>query len=282
MSNYNPTPVSEALTKERNGEVDAPCFELCTFRDRLGGLMRGLQFIHRDKSSVYVAMEGHPYTLGWIGWKDYQDTTDDNFYAVCSHNIENEKYGDYRIEHHMKLSRNMDTALRNAKKFLRPHTPSQLVSMSRGVLSNHIGRVRSVADSRQRESYSDINNDSLMRELRHLVDTGHKFIDDSIHNKLVTYFTAVDEAKELKAKQVNVWFVRVFERMGKQMFETVAIDNAENHWKQVISEVVDRYNADTLPEEIMGKLSVLNMLGDDEYVEDVGLKLGEGMFYVLR
>ena len=37
-----------------------------------------------------------------------------------------------------------------------------------------------------------------------------------------------------------------------------------------------------LPEELVGKLSVLNMLQDKQYVDGVGLNCGEGMFYVCR
>ena len=39
---------------------------------------------------------------------------------------------------------------------------------------------------------------------------------------------------------------------------------------------------DDLPEEIMGKLSVLTMVENDSYVDDVGYRAAEGMFYVVR
>jgi hypothetical protein len=49
-----------------------------------------------------------------------------------------------------------------------------------------------------------------------------------------------------------------------------------------MSDDVSRYTADDLPEEIMQKLSVLNILSKDDYVDDVGFSAGEGMFYVVR
>jgi len=79
-----------------------------------------------------------------------------------------------------------------------------------------------------------------------------------------------------------MWFVRVYERMGQQMFDVLTIDNAESTYRAQMSDDVSRYTADDLPEEIMQKLSVLNILSKDDYVDDVGFSAGEGMFYVVR
>ena len=88
--------------------------------------------------------------------------------------------------------------------------------------------------------------------------------------------------QQRKEKPVNVWFVRVFERFGRQSFEVVGVDNAENNWNAKAHDEIHRYNSDTVPEELAGKLSVLNMLQDKQYVDGVGQNCGEGMFYVCR
>ena len=41
------------------------------------------------------------------------------------------------------------------------------------------------------------------------------------------------------------------------------------------------YTADTLPENIKGRVMALNVLDDDMFVDDVGYKVGDNMFYVL-
>ena len=79
-----------------------------------------------------------------------------------------------------------------------------------------------------------------------------------------------------------MWFVRVYERMDQQMFDVIDIDNAESNYNVEISDDVKRYTSDTLPEDIMQKLSVLNILQANDYVDDVGFSAGEGMFYVVR
>ncbi len=46
------------------------------------------------------------------------------------------------------------------------------------------------------------------------------------------------------------------------------------------SEGLKTYTDDTLPGELAGKLSVVNILSQDQYVEDVGYAVGDGMYYV--
>jgi len=79
-----------------------------------------------------------------------------------------------------------------------------------------------------------------------------------------------------------MWFVRVYERREQQVFDVIAIDKAESPYSAEISNDVKRYTTDTLPEDIMQKLSVLNILQANDYVDDVGFSAGEGMFYVIR
>ncbi len=79
-----------------------------------------------------------------------------------------------------------------------------------------------------------------------------------------------------------MWYVRVYERMEQQTFDVLDIDKAESRHSAEISEDIKRYTADTLPEEIMQKVSVLSILQANDYVDDVGFSAGDGMFYVVR
>jgi tetrahydromethanopterin S-methyltransferase subunit F len=45
---------------------------------------------------------------------------------------------------------------------------------------------------------------------------------------------------------------------------------------------IKRYTEAEMPEDILGKVSVLNITDVDEYVEDVGYNTGDGMFYVVK
>ena len=132
--------VSDALT---SGAV-VESSEVINLRTRLEGLRMGLQFAPRNSKSYHVYREGNPYCMGWIGYDDFQHSNDTPMYAVYSYNIENEKYSSYSDEHHMRMTKNVDTAIRNVKKYLRVLSPHQLVKLTQRELRSAISDVRDV------------------------------------------------------------------------------------------------------------------------------------------
>ena len=75
-----------------------------------------------DKRRVYVHMPNDPYVMGYIGYGDFLTTAKamQSSYVISSRHIANYKYADYNDQHYMAMSINLDTAVRNAKKYLRP------------------------------------------------------------------------------------------------------------------------------------------------------------------
>jgi len=282
---YKYVTVSDALTSGAVVENS----EVINLRTRLEGLRMGLQFTPRNSKSYHVYRDGNPYCMGWIGYDDFQHSTETPMYAVYSYNITNEKYASYSDEHHMRMTKNVDTAIRNAKKYLRVLSPHQLVKLTRRSLHHAIGDTRDVLSKEVRTTAEAVfgtttvhRGSDLYRELRHMANSGYEFVEGSFRKRLLSFFAADDTLIAEKEKPVNVWFVRVFERFGKQSFEVVGLDNAENNWNAKAHDEIHRYNSDTVPEELAGKLSVLNMLQDKQYVDGVGQNCGEGMFYVCR
>jgi hypothetical protein len=249
----------------------------------------------KNSWSYWIYRDDCPYCLGWVAYGDFRYTgSTDNMYVVCSHNITNGKYNESAQQYYMKMSTNINTAVRNAKKFLRIMSPQEIAGIRLNRAQTAVQGV--VTDAR--EEFIDIRNriidvetslysarmsrDSvLMTELRHLMNSNHKFIDPTFGENLTTFFAKWDELDTLQNRTVPMWFVRVYERTGQQMFDVVTIDNAEDSWKAKIGDVL-RYTTDDLPEDIMQKLSVLNILEKDDYVDGVGFSAGEGMFYVVR
>jgi len=263
--------------------------EVINLRTRLEGLRMGLQFVPRNSKSYHVYRQGNPYCMGWIGYDDFQHSNDTPMYAVYSYNIKNEKYSNYSDEYHMCMTKNVDTAIRNVKKYLRVLSPHQLVQLTARELRVAVGDVRGALAQEVRTTaeavfgtITIIRGSDLYRELRHMADSGYEFVEGSFRGRLLSFFEADDALVADKAKPINVWFVRVFERFGRQSFQVVGVDNAENNWNAKAHDEIHRYNSDTVPEELAGKLSVLNMLQDKQYVDGVGQNCGEGMFYVCR
>ena len=59
------------------------------------------------------------------------------------------------------------------------------------------------------------------------------------------------------------------------------LDNVQSGWHIKVEDEFTRYT-DDLPEGIMGKVSVLTMVDSGIYVDDVGYRAGESMFYVTK
>jgi len=257
----------------------------------------------RDSQSYWLYRDDCPYILGWIGYGDYRDGGDGTpMYVVQARTIVNGKYNPYSSQYFMKMSTNVDVALRNAKKFIRMMSPQELAAIHMQDASDAVDSVVEAAGNQFTEirkkvidfpvighSLQPNEGSILLNELRHLMNSNHEFIDASFSDNLATFFAKQDELVRLRNRIVPMWFIRVYDRMEQQVFDVIDIDKAKYSTsvhiiasRPKISDDVSRYTADNLPEEIMQKLSVLNILQAGDYVDDVGFSAGEGMFYVVQ
>lgn len=234
--------------------------------------------------------------MGFIGYGDFRTEVEgDAQYVVGSRTITNDKYGSYQTQHHMKMTTNIATGVRNAKRYLRNFSLQELAMSCRSQVNTASGESRLNASSEYRHSMkrvfdhevngrNTVNSSKILIELRNLIDTGHEFIDASYRQELVTMFQHQDTYRELLDKPINMYFVRVSQKFGKQTFDVGTLDNVHLQAYEKGATVSDdfvRYT-DDLPEDIMGKLAVLNMVEDKTYVDDVGYRADESMFYVVR
>lgn len=284
---------SEMLERaERFGEANySPQGSLLELKEALERSVRGLGFCHRNNHSLYVYQQHCPYVLGWIGYGSFRDSNLDREWAVHARTIVNRKYADYSDNYHIKTTGKLDVALRNAKKYLRPYSPAELAKVT---LHNARREVRFEVDKLYQgasKMYEGLMNGSgyhsqtctsrLFIELRHLLTANHTFVDPAFGTELQEFFETYDTHKEYQRRDVPMWYVYVHERGGVQVCDVVSVGDARRRDSDVGAEW-HRYIGDDVPEDIVGKVSVLNILEKDQYVEGVGLKVGEGMFYVAR
>ena len=249
---------------------------------------RGIMFTPHpfDVRRVWVHMPKDPFCLGWIGYGDFQTTVsaDKSSYVVYSKNISNWKYGDYNDQYHMAMSVNLNTAVRNAKKYLRPLSTSDMALEKYDEMITHSEKSKSRASNDTYNARDDMLRSStnrpnaLVEYMRTLVNTGHEFPDKELEGTLLNYFKLEKESIELKNKVIKTVFVRVHERFGKQVFDvaTVVKDGYSNKTQSVVN-----YNRDNLPEDIMGKISALSMVENGHWVDDVGYRVDATLFYVV-
>lgn len=266
--------------------------ELAMFMDTLLSAMRGIQFAQRDTRSVWVYIPDQVAPLGWIGWGDYRDSgTMGNSFVVASRTIANNKYNQHNDQHRMKMANNIDVAVRNAKKHLRPYTLMELGRCTFGAFTDAFEEARreQVAPLKQlreklfgRFGPSDMNS-PLHRELFHLVTTGHQFIDAQFNSDMREFAKLYAEvgADDAHARP-NHLFAYVHDKFGEQVMGVVCVSGTSSFLFKTEGEPVYFTQQDESPEatNLIGKLSVLQMLGHGQYVMGVGVNLGDGLFYV--
>ncbi len=263
--------------------------------DRVCKEIRGVKSHPRNSGSAWIYRDDCPYVLGWVGF-GVSTGHGTEMYYVQSRTISNAKFSEASDQHFMKQTSKVDVAVRNAKTFLRMMSPLELAKTRLDrvqiLVSSALATARQELAGSRREVLVGCGID-VQNELRHLLRTDHEFIDAAFKEGIATFFDRQDEVTRLKKRKVLMSFVHVHKRMGAQVFDVVDIGDplddrviypAALHSNTSLKHLWDviRYTGDTLPESIMQKLSVLNILEDDDYVDGVGYSAGDGMFYVTQ
>ena len=286
-----------ALGEPSNGQQP---IGLMDFAHKLTQKMKGYKTAIVEKGSpnnmLYVYREGDNYVMGMIGYGDFQNTGDgEDRFAVWSPNIRNMKYNG-GLQQNMSLALNMDKAVKNAMTYIRPLSVQQTVKLSLRQCSSAAGEVvsqiRDKAGETRRElvnnffdtsTYSAPKPNALQRELKYMVESGYEFLDKDLGaalGKLVNSMKELDTARDTNKNTFT--FVEAFvSPIGRQMFRVGADVDANNYYSfDGFTDEVSLYEQHNLPEELAGKLSVLSMLEEGGYVEGVGYRAADSIFYL--
>lgn len=267
--------------------------------------MRGVKFAPRTAESVWVFYPNDLYALGWIAFADYRESGDmGKCCVVGSRTIKNEKYANYSNQYHMKMSGNSGTAVKNALRHLRPWSVTEIA------LSVH-GSTKTAIDHARRklcEPLFDLHkkcfgettytvaqchsSDPYKQELLAFAERDVDFVNQDFKSNLLEFIKLRKDVEELDTKdneyRVNV-FVYVHEDThGRQRVSTIpcvlSSRRAASH-SYISSEKHHYFSESEVPEDIMGKLAVLQLNqrtseGDLNYVLGVGVNHGNGCFHV--
>ncbi len=287
--NFSDVTVSVML-KDNNGNAMSPNSGLSLLMQKVREAFRGVEFVvYSGGKKAWVYYPDEPYPMGYIGYGDFRtEVVGDDTYMVASRTVTNDKYATYQDQHHMKMTVNIDTAVRNAKRFLRNFSPYEMARAHLAEATSKSQDSESGAGTEYRNAMRNLfdhessQSNKMLTELRNLVDTGHEFVDAAFGADLTAMFKLYDDHKLVKDKPIHCYFVRVYERFGKQTFDVCMVDDMHtNRWNAKVSNDFQRYT-DDLPDDIMGKLAMLNMVESGTYVDDVGYRADEGLFYVVR
>ena len=273
---------------------------LMNFAHEITQQMKGYKTAISDKGSpnnmMYVYREGDNYIMGIIGYGDFQTSGDGNDrYAVWSPNIKNMKYG-YGLQQNMSLALKQDKAVKNAMKYIRPLTVEQTMKLSlrncAHAAQDVVAKIRDNTGEIRRElvnnfldtsTYSSSRPNPLQQELKHLVESGYQFLDKDLGDTLHKMFGGLKELEAARQIVDNTFtFVEaVVSPTGRQVFRVHTDIDASTHYSfTMLPDNTSVYEQHNLPDELAGKLSVLSMLELEGYVEGVGYRAADNVFYV--
>ena len=245
-----------------------------------------------DKRRVYVHMPNDPYVMGYIGYGDFLTTAKamQSSYVISSRHIANYKYADYNDQHYMAMSINLSTAVRNAKKYLRPLTTKDMAldQWTESDMRRKSKDTKSAMEVKRNNALSDllaksnrtlnIEYNPMLEYMRTLVTVGHEFTDKELESNLLSYFALEKDVNAFSGNDIDVDYVRVYEKYGKQVFDVVPLIREDSYRSSLGN--LTTYDKDKVPEDVMGKVSVLSMVENGHWVDDVGYRVDATMFYV--
>ena len=259
--------------------------ELQNYAKELLSTNPSLKFARKRSNELWVYLDNDPYVLGYIGYGDYLvHVTGEHKYMVASRNIENEKYATYNDQHSMYTSVNLKTILTKARKAMRPINPIDIATMESRNIRDKFLREVSDKGNDVYNTWSKVFDKSLVEaEFRNMIKNGYEFVNKQYRSMVQELLDKIDIARSAKMEKLHVHFVRAYDKYGdgELHFEIIDINDLHRGSGNVVKEIV-RCRESEVPEDILGKISVLNITDVDEYVKDVGYNTGDGMFYVVK
>jgi len=259
--------------------------QLQEFAQALHCANRDLKTAPRNDKSLWVYVEGELFARGWIGHGDFQTSRHgDPKFAVYARGIQNDKYADYSDQHYMKMSVNMSVSLKTAKAYLTKYTTHEVEQVYRLDIRTQVNNKRDQLRNQARNTTADMGitvygaqKDKILRELKHLVMSGHAFTDPDFGQNAQLLLEAT-EALSCMPDVVPMDFVHIYPTPWETRADILAVPDALTTHGQTPQ--MRTWVADELPEGVMGKVAVMQMCVNGQYVDGVGYRINEHTFYL--
>lgn len=233
---------------------------------------------------LYVYMDGHTYAMVKIGYADYSvKNTGDVKYMVYARMIKNEKFSEDKDQYHMATAENIERAVKNVKKYMRPYSPIECASMTFQDVRGKFSSVVSDVGSKLYNAKNDILSSAHLRaELFHMVDVGYEFLSEEFRGMIVNWREAYRENQEAQARALHAYYVNVRIHREEMLCDVIEVLDANKRSRLDAHMPVVTYKMEELPEHIGGSLAALSMVEDNHYVDGVGLRVDSATFWVQR
>ena len=246
-------------------------------------VMPHLRFSRKSSTSLHVYHPDETFSRGWIGFDNYYDKGGESKFVVRAPSIMNNRYATYSQQHHMAMSKNVNTLLRQCKAHLVRVTTDQVNSYYFHDFKNGIDNSNAELKATVKKLQSDLGvnaygaaGDALLIELESLRNAGHEFSVPSINKTLDELKEAREFNKDstVSSRGALVW------QDGKKIRAVDVETYDTSRWKSIVGEEQVYPTQDDIPAHILDKLFQLQIAEKGKFLPDVGLRCSEDVSYV--
>lgn len=234
---------------------------------------------------MWVYFEDQEYALFKVGYKDYGITVTDEKYGIYARGVHNGRFKSDNPHRYMNFSTSYDKIMAVARGQMRPYTVSEIAKLSHDPIYNNVYQHNSNLKSSVGDFWTNLRNHSqLGQELLNILDSGYTFLSDELKQRVIDYKQSL-EVKASIPTAYHAYFIYVNHDpvYNTTMCDVLLFTDIHKHEsrKKPPAEI-NRLPLEDLPEDLAGKLAALNMLNIEDFLPDVGIKISDRSFWVLR
>jgi hypothetical protein len=233
---------------------------------------------------LYAYMDGQAYAMMKFGYGNYsKGSSNTDKYMVYVRMIKNEKFRDDNDQYHMATAEKLDRAMKNVKKYMRPYSPIECAEMTFDWVRSRFSSVVSSVSSDLYDTKADIISSAHLRnELFHMIDVGYEFLSEEFKGMIVKWRDKYRQDQVSRGRALHAYYVNVRIHRDEMVCDVIEVLDAQKRRRLEPHMPVTTYKMEELPEDIAGNLAALSMVGDDHYVDGVGLRVDSATFWVQR
>jgi hypothetical protein len=222
----------------------------------------------KERSNLIYFHDNRFPHMSEIGHLRYKD----NKFVVHSRLIKNSKYKHWKHEYNQKECVKPERALKNLIEFMRPLSMIEVSREIRELAKDKEGSWRSNASRNATSVIRDrLTIPKIVEEITHLAALGVEFKTDEFRNLVKEGLPLYAESKRVAAVKMDHNYVN-FMPDGR-----VLLGLRTNHTTAETKELAPE---ESLPEEISNNLALLKMLGDKEFLPEMGFKKSDTEYIV--
>lgn len=277
--------------------VPVTCNDLVEYMTKLTEAMPHIKFHPRTESTYckkfYAVLDGQPYALGAVGYGDISiKKNGDNKPFVVSRKIQNEKFASHRDQYHAVSPNSIDKAVKEARKYLVPYTNAEIIFYMYETVRDQAVKHIDTSSAKAQELCRRYGTGwgikaEFMEEMKYLkalmTNNGFQFATNHFSDAMRSIDEAYAEWMEVRRYAPAMTFVRIENGEYPRVHVVRGTDNMREaqafHTKYSVE---TSYSIDELPEDLAGKIAVLNILNDEQYAVRVGYKYDNNIFWIER